>query len=373
MIKTSFGVGRNSENPQDCVEEAVKDFRNPKIIFFFSGEKHFREYARLINETFPTTICMGCTAYRTTDASGTEKDVLKAVEIEDGVICAAGVIEKADNLALEYSDRVRQSLKEVGETKNTICVEFTIPFKRAEEYALMALNSVLLRNEISVIGGTAANIEADAASSEEAYVSLNGEIYRNGCVYALIHNIEGKILLCRENIYEPLTNKSFTATKANSITRTVMTYNDIPAADAYAGELGISREDIPKYIFHNPIGQREGEEVYVTAIQDVGSNGSMKHHARVYEGTKMMVMKEGDYKAITDRTIKGVLSEIENPSLVMIFHCVARTMLFEEENYLDEYSKKLAAAFPRLIGFSCLGEQLGTKNFNHTMLLAVFE
>ena len=151
MINTSFGVGRNSENPQDCVEEAVKDFRNPKIIFFFSGEKHFCEYARLINETFPTTICMGCTAYRTTDAAGSEKAVLKAVAIEDGVVCSAGVIEKADNLALEYSDRVRQSLKEVGETKNTICIEFTMPFKRAEEYALMALNSVLLRNEIPVI------------------------------------------------------------------------------------------------------------------------------------------------------------------------------------------------------------------------------
>lgn len=373
MIKTSFGVGRYPENPRRCVEEAVKGFRNPKIIFFFSGEKHFREYARLINETFPKTICMGCTAYRTTDATGSEKDVLKAVAIEDGVICSAGVIEKADNLALEYSDRVRQSLKEVGETKNTICIEFTMPFKRAEEYALMALNSVLLRNEIPVIGGTAANIEADTGSSEEAYVSLNGEIYPKGCVYALIHNIEGRILLCRENIYEPLTGKSFTATKANSITRTVMTYNDAPAAEVYAGELGVAKEDISKFFFHYPMGRHEGDEVYVTAIQDEGSNGSLRHHARVYEGTKMMVMKEGDYKAITDRTIKGVLEEIENPSLVMIFHCVARTLLFEEKNYLDEYSKKLASAFPKLIGFSCLGEQLGTKNFNHTMMLAVFE
>ena len=373
MIKTSFGVGKYPENPRLCVEEAVKNFRNPKIIFFFSGEKYFREYARLINETFPKTICIGCTAYCSMDASGFEKDVLKAVAIEDGVICSAGVIEKADNLALEYSDRVRQSLKEVGETKNTVCVEFTIPFKRAEEYALMALNSVLLRNEIPVIGGTAANIEADSGASEEAYVALNGEIYPKGCVFALIHNIEGRILLCRENIYEPLTNKSLTVTKANSITRTVMTYNDMPAADVYAEELGVTKEDIPKYFFHFPMGRREGDEVYVTAIQSESSNGSLKHLARVYEGTKMMVMKEGDFRKITDRTIKGVLAEIENPSLVMVFDCVARTILFEEKNYLDEYGKKLADAFPKIVGFSCLGEQLGTKNFNHTLMLAVFE
>ena len=87
----------------------------------------------------------------------------------------------------------------------------------------------------------------------------------------------------------------------------------------------------------------------------------------------MMVMKEGDFRKITDRTIKGVLAEIENPSLVMVFDCVARTILFEEKNYLDEYGKKLADAFPKIVGFSCLGEQLGTKNFNHTLMLAVFE
>ena len=57
----------------------------------------------------------------------------------------------------------------------------------------------------------------------------------------------------------------------------------------------------------------------------------------------------------------------------MVFHCVARTILFEEKNYLDEYGKKLANAFPKIVGFSCLGEQLGTKNFNHTLMLAVFE
>lgn len=373
MIKTSFGVGRYPDNPRLCVEEAVKNFRNPKIIFFFSDEKHFCEYAKLINETFPKTICMGCTTYSSLDAAGFEKEVLKAVAIEDGVICSAGVIENANNLALEYSDRVRQSLKEVGETKNTVCVEFTAPFKRAEEYALMALNSVLLRNEVPVIGGTAANTDAGTGPSEEAYISLNGEIYPKGCVFVLIHNIEGRILLCRENIYEPLTGKSFTATKANSITRTVMTYNDTVAAEVYAQELDVPKEEIPKYFFHYPMGRREGEEIYVTAIQGEGSNGSLKHFARVYEGTSMMVMKEGDFRTITERTIKEVLEDIENPSLVLVFHCLARTVLFEDKDYIKEYGKKLADAFPNMLGFSCMGEQLGTKNFNHTLMLAVFE
>ena len=372
MVKCSFGVGRHTDNPRLCVEEAVKDFRNPVIIFFFSGEKHFREYARLINETFPKTICIGCSSHRSIDNSGFEKDVLKAVAIEEGIVCSAGVIEKADNLALEYADKVRQCLNEVGETHNTICVEFTVPNRLAEEYALMALNSVLLKNEIPVIGGSAANT-GKVDNTDECFISLNGEIYPNGCVYAIIHNINGRILLCRENIYEPLTGNTFTATKANAITRTVMTYNDRQAADVYAEELGVPKADIAKYFFHYPMGRTEGDEIYVTAVQGEGSNGSLRHLARIYEGTKLMVMKEGDFRKITSNTIKGVLREIQNPSLVLIFNCLARTIFFKEQNYLDEYGKMLAEAFPRSIGFSCMSEQLGTKNFNCTMLLAIFE
>ena len=373
MIKCSFGTGRNAENARLCVDETVKGFRNPKLIIFFSGEEHFCEYARLLSKTFPGAVCIGCSAYYSLDSAGSEKGVLKAVAIEDGITCAAGVIEKADNLAMEYSDRVRRSLDEIGETQNTVCVEFVVPNKRAEEYALMALNSVLLKNEIPVIGGSAATVNSDTDTLKESFISLNREIYPDGCVYVLIHSIEGKILLCRENIYEPLTGRSITATKANTLTRTVMTYNNMPAIEVYAEEIGVPKEKAEKYFFHNPMGRCEGDDIYVMAIQGENINGSLRHFARVYEGTDMMVMKEGDYRKITECTINEILREKEKPSLVIAFHCVARTILFEEENYLDEYSRKLADAFPNLIGFSCLGEQLETKNFNHTMMFAVFE
>ncbi len=373
MIKSSFGVGKNTEDVGLCVDEAVKNFKDPKIIFFFAGENNFTEIARLMSEKFPETICMGCSAYRIWNADGADKNVLKAVAIEDGVTCSAGVIEKADNFALEYADGIEKCAKEIGETENTICVEFTSPYVRSEEYALMALNSVLLRDDIPIIGGTAANSVSDKEGSEEAYVSLNGEVYTEGCVYALIHNINGRIILRRENIYEPLTGRHHTVTKANSITRTVMTYDEKPAVSVYAEELNVMPEDIDKYFFHFPMGRREGDDFYVTAIQGEGSHGSLKHHARVYEGTDMMVMKEGDFRQINDRTLEEVKSKIPNPSLVILFHCVARTVLFEEKNYLDEYCGKIARALPNFIGFSCMGEQMGTNNFNHTMMLAVFE
>lgn len=369
MIKSTFGVGRNTLDARECVKEAVKDFNAPKVIFFFSGEARFPEYSALIKEMFPDAICIGCSAYMTWDGSGAEKGVLKTLAIEDGISAAAGVIEKADNFALSYADAVENCVDSVRETENTVCIEFTVPYKRADEYALMVLNSILLRNDIPIIGGTAAY----GPDSEDAYVSLDGKVYAAGCVFVLIHSFSGAIRLYRENIYEPLTGHKLTVTKANCMTRTIMAYDEKPAAEVYAKELGIPLSGIEKRFFHNPMGRNVDGETFVTAIRKQGSGGSLKHYARVYENTEMVVMKEGDYKKITSDTIEQICGETENPSLVMMFQCVARTVLFEENGYINEYSEMLSRAFKNYIGFSCLGEQMGTKHFNHTMMAVVFE
>lgn len=373
MIKSSFGVGRNKDDAKKCVEEAVGKFKNPKLILFFSGEKNFCEYAEIIHDMFPNSISLGCSVYRTWNSWGTDKDLLSVVAVEEGIICSAGVIEKADSFALSYADIVKDCMDEVKNTENTVCIEFTVPYKYAEEYAIMTLSSVLLKDEIPVIGGTAANTCADTTVSDDAYVALNGKIYNDGCVFAIIHSINGRVLLYRENIYEPLTGTEFTVTKANNVTRTIITCDNIPAAHIYARELNIPTEEISHRFFHYPMGQCVGNDTYVTAVQSEGTHGSLKCHARVHESTKMMVMKEGDYKSITRRTIEDVKKDLSNPSLVLMFHCVARTILFEDNGYLNEYQKLLSDAFPNFTGLACLGEQLGTKNFNHTMMLAVFE
>lgn len=374
MIKSVFGIGRDKEDPRKCVLEAVKDFVSPKLIMFFSEAEHFEEYAAVIHELFPNAVSMGCTAYRTWGPSGVKKDVLQVMAVEEGIVCFGGVIEKADNFALNYADNVRRCVEEVGETDNTICVEFTVPLKSAEEYALMALNSVLLRKGIEIVGGSAGNkLDEDSLYSSLCLVALNGVVYPDGCVFVLIHSLSGKIYLLRENLYEPLTGKELLVTKANSETRTIMTCDDRVAAEVYASELNVPREEIKKYYFHFPMGRRIGDEIFMAAIGDDDVNGNMKYLARVHEGTSMMVMKEGDYKSITADTIKTVRERTGTPPLVIVFQCTARTILFEEKGYVEEYSKMLSDAFPNYIGFSCNGEQHNTKHFNHTLMLAVFE
>ena len=54
-------------------------------------------------------------------------------------------------------------------------------------------------------------------------------------------------------------------------------------------------------------------------------------------------------------------------------HCLARTILFTNEGYLDEYSKEMHSVLGDYVGFSGYGEQYGSQHFNQTMTVAVFE
>lgn len=373
-MKTSFGTGFYKDDAKQCVIDATKNFINPKLIFFFSSEKHFPEYAQKINELFPDALSIGCTTYRTINREWSDECSLDVLAVEDGIICSGGVIEKADNTAMNYADDVKKCLNEVGTAENTVCVEFVIPMINAEEYALMVLNSVLLRNEIPVFGGSAVNSGADSVfKNNPNYVAMNGVIYTEGCVFVLIHSESGKIKSYLENIYEPLTGNELYVTKANSITRTVMEYDNMPASQVYANEIGVDEDEIEDYFFYNPIGRLEGDEIFNTAIHEKSHGRSIKHFGRIHEGTRMMVMKEGDYEKIIRQTIEKIKSEVPVLSFVLVINCVARTILFERKDYIDEYNRMLSEAFPNMIGISTYGEQMGTKNLNHSAIFVVFE
>jgi hypothetical protein len=54
-------------------------------------------------------------------------------------------------------------------------------------------------------------------------------------------------------------------------------------------------------------------------------------------------------------------------------NCLARSILFEGDGYLNEFAKTVGASVGNYIGFAGYGEQLKEQHFNQTMILAVFE
>lgn len=369
-MNMEYNIGKsNNSNVELCVQEATAKFRKPKLILFFSPVNHFDEYASLIHQRFPDSISMGATVIASFAQNGAEKNALMAIGIENGIRCSADVLENIDKYPIKYVERVRDCVEKVNTTKNTICLEFTTAFLCAEESVLAALNSVLLDKQIPVFGGTAGN----DCSGNDTKVALNGVIRERSCVFAIIHNEGGAIKIYRENIYTPATGNVLTVTKADSKTRKVYEYNHRPAAKVFAQELGISESQVTSYFDTHPMGRVVGDNMYITANCALEQGQSIVYHARVYNNAKVMVLKPDNYREITAKTMEKIKQEMPRPSLAILCHCLARTLLFDGDGYLSEYAKEMGNVLGGYVGFSGYGEQCGEQNFNMTMEVAVFE
>jgi hypothetical protein len=363
-------IGRSyNGNPEQCVNEATSRFRNPKLIVFFSPVESFDAYTTLIHSKFPDCTCMGLSSIAMFCKDGADKKGLKVIAIESGIVCEADVLENVDKYPIKYVERVKRCVDKVGVTKNTICLEFTTAFLCAEESVLSTLNSILLEKNIQVFGGTAGN----AADTTITKVSLNGKVYEKSTVFAIIHNESGAVRIFRENIYEPLTGNVLTATKVDTATRTVYEFDHQPAATVFARELGVPENQISKYFDTSPMGRVVGDDMFITANCALADRHGITYHARLYENAKVMVLKPSNYRDITAKTMSKIRSEIPRPSLSILCHCLARTLLFDGEGYLQEYARNMSDVLGDYIGFSGYGEQAGEHHFNQTMIAAVFE
>lgn len=365
----NYKVGKSSKSDlNQAITEATIGLKYPKLILFFSNVEHFEEYTKKIKDKFENSIIIGSTTFAGFCMDGAYKNSLMVMGIEDGIECYADVLEDVDKYPLKYVDRVTECVNKFHNTSNTVCFEISTALISCEELVLSTLNSVLEEHKIPLFGGSA----GDRGRAEKTMISFNGIVYNNACAFVIIKNLGGKIRLYRENIYKKTTHY-FTATKVDVRNRIVYEYDNKPAAKVMAHALNATVENISKYLDSYPLGRIIGSDMYITANQMVTKNDGMSYHARVYNNSKMVLLEPDDYKNVINETIDTVKKEVPNPSLAIMINCLARSMLFEKDGYLNEFAKKMGSALGNYIGFAGYGEQLKDQHFNQTMVLAVFE
>lgn len=365
----NYKVGKSSKGDlNEAVSEATLGLKAPKLILFFSNVEPFEEYSKKIKEKFQSSIIIGSTTFAGFCMDGAYKNSLMVMGIEDGIECYADILEEVDKYPLKYIDRVTKCVNNFRDKSNTICFEISTALISCEELVLSTLNSVLDEHKIPLFGGSA----GDKGKAEKTMVSFNGIVYQNTCAFVIIKNLSGKIRLYRENIYKK-TAHYFTATKVDTRNRIVYEYDNKPAALVMAQALNTTVENLPKYLDSYPLGRIIGSDLYITANQMVTKNNGMSYHAKVYNNSKMVLLEPDDYKNVINETIATVKKEVPNPSLAIMVNCLARSMLFETDGYLNEFAKNMGNALGNYIGFAGYGEQLRDQHFNQTMVLAVFE
>ncbi|SEU10216.1 FIST signal transduction protein [Paenibacillus sp. NFR01] len=364
-----YSVGRSSKQDiREAVTEAAAGIGSPRLLLFFSDVGHFEEYNEEINARFNGSIILGSTTFAGFCKDGAYKEGLLVMGIEEGIECYADVLEEASRFPLKYVERIERSLGQFSDLSNTICFEISTALMSCEELVLSTLNSVLDEKGIPLFGGSA----GDHGRAERTMISLNGKVHNNACAFVFIKNLGGKIRMYRENIYKP-TQHHFTATKVDERNRIVHEYDNRPAAVVVAEALNTTIDGLPKYLDGYPMGRIIGNEMYITANQAVTGGQGMSYHAKVYNNSQMVLLEPDDYKTVIHNTIETVKKDIPRPSLALMVNCLARSMLFEGDGYLDDFARDMSMALGDYIGFAGYGEQLGQQHFNQTMVLAVFE
>ncbi|MDF2542931.1 MAG: hypothetical protein K0S47_2649 [Herbinix sp.] len=365
----NYNIGKSSRSDlKEAVSEAVAGFQSPKLILFFSSTQYFDSYTVLLKERFSESIIIGSTTFAGFCKDGAYKDSLLVMGIEDGIECYADVLEEVNRYPVKYVDRISNCISKFSNVTNTVCFEISTGLIGCEELVLSTFNSILDTKNIPLFGGTA----GDYGKAERTMVSFNGTVYENACVFVFIKNLGGRIKLYRENIYKP-TDHYFTATKVDVKNRIVYEYDHKPAAKVTAEALNTTVDELPNYLDGYPLGRMIGGEMYITANQMVTKNNGMAYHARVYNNSKMVLLEPDDYRSVINETINKVKKDIPHPSLAIMINCLARSILFEQDGYLNEFAKNMSNAMGNYIGFAGYGEQLNQQHFNQTMVLAVFE
>ncbi|WP_294376210.1 FIST signal transduction protein [uncultured Clostridium sp.] len=352
----------------EAINEISQEINSPKLIIFFCQYECFEECSKKLKANFNNSVIIGSTTFAAFCKEGAYKDNIIALFITDGIECYGDIIENADKYPLKSISRIEKCVSKLRDTDNAICFEVSNAFISCEELVLSVLNSVLKDKNIPLFGGTAGN----SAKDDKNLIAFNGKVYLNASAFVIIKNLTGRIKIYKENIYKP-TNFHFTATKVDVESRTVYEYDDKPAAEVMAHILNTDINKLPNYFDNYPVGRIIDKDIFITANNQISNKNGISYHARIYKNSSMVLLELDDYKAINDITVNKIKNDDIKPSLAIMINCLARSILFEQNNYLTEFAKKIGNAVDNYIGFSGYGEQYNQYHFNQTMVIAVFE
>jgi len=217
-----------------------------------------------------------------------------------------------------------------------------------------------LHSNIMFTGGSA----SDALKYESTYVYANGKAYADAALVAVFKTINGVDFVKTQSV--EILDTTFTVTKAGEDNRTVIEFDNKPAAVRYAEALGAPRMGIEAYFFANPIGLVIEPDVYIRNCQRCKGD-AMIFYCGVLEGMELRLLKITDIIPDTRAAVQDKLKEMGTVSGIIDFRCAFRTIQLKDERATKAYGE-IFENIPT-IGFSTYGEAfIGYMNQTSAMM-----
>ena len=340
---------------------------SPILIIVFSEIDMLWFFAQKLQKRYPDAVVIGSSTYVNYNSEGYSHCGASVLVVNSGIEVAAGCLFDIERHPAMYKEHIRLALEKLSSYENTCCLEFMTAFGKAEELVLDTFEDSLEGTGIVVAGGSA----GAAPERKETFVALNGDIYKQTCVFVFIHNLNGRIGFYRENIFKP-TSSRFTATYADCEERTVVEYDGEPAAEILSRALNVPVNKLKAELSMHPMGRITVGEIFITEADEIFEDGSISYFATIYNHTKMLLLETDNIKRVWNETVQRVKNEISNPSFTISINCLSRSRMFENQSCFGEFVNNLRN-FGKFAGLSGYGEQLNFIHLNQTMVLLVFE
>lgn len=351
-MKQFFGKSQDGN-----LKEAVCGLENPSLIMLMSNSEQFAAHVQELEALFPQVPSIGCIGM-SYDTKVVEKGV-GVVAFSDGVSATANVLEHVSTMPVKYIERLQTDVAKInGSQKDTICIDFCTG---NDACALTTIYSVLKRKNISLVGGT-----GDAGK-----VSVNGRIYEDAVVYALVKNHGGKVKAYKENIYRKMGDYRFIASKTDRSKYIIGELNGKSAKQVYQDILHVTEKEILTQTFKNPFGKINGNDTCIISIKEVDGN-ALACFRQVNDSDVLILLELADYQEVVRNTILQIRNDFPKVSAVFSVNCLFRYLLFNENHYMQEYLQDMSTlgSHAGLVGY---GEHYNNRFVNQSMTCVVFE
>lgn len=358
--------------------EAVQDIKaqleakypgvSPILMIFSASFDGFLPFSKRLSEEYPQTITIGASSFIALSSEGYAENAYAVLAIYDGIECAAGVLLEATRYPLKYAGEIDSALHMLSDTDNTVCLEFTNAFGNCEELVQDTLRSVLYNYNIPTFGGTA----GAPKGIQSTLVSLNGIVHNDAAVFVLIRNLNGRILIYKEDILKP-TEHFFVATDVDCDERAVYGYDNQPATEVVSNALKIPENELHDHFFDSMVGRISGEKLYISTVDRVYPDGRITYHSRIYNRTRLVLLEMDDATKVWNDTARRIRMDNVKPSFSICINCLGRSQYFVNTGKIEAFNRKLTSEYGNFVGISGYGEQIDYEQMNFTMVLALFE
>lgn len=362
-MRTFIGMGKG--NPKEAVKSATQGLKAPTMIIFMAPYDMAEETAALLVEAYPDTPSIGTIGTKLVNGQ-VDDEHLAVLAFFDDVKASCGVITDISKCPVACVGEIKKKMGEISASReNTVCIEYCTG---SEEKLVTTFTSCLGAKEIPLVGGTVFGVP----DGKQPIVAYNGKVYEDACVYAFVKNLTGKVKVYKENIYEKKACLPHFATKVDVERKALIELDGKPAADVYSREIGIPRDKIIDNVLVNPMGRAVGEQVFISSMMSLESNGTLVNYKRINKNDCIYFLSLGDYREIERNMRAQIKRDMQKISLVLSVDCIYRYLLYGQENYTTTYARDMAELGPHM-GIVGGGEQYNNQHVNQTMVCVAFE